>query len=110
MTNRIRLILYNPQKATKLSLTVGIIIGLVNISVFCVWVPARLQISPGWQLANSIWDRTEKCIFLIIDASLNFYFMWLIRSKLIANGLTKYRRVFFFNIAMVCFSISLDVS
>ena len=109
MTNRIRLILYNPARGRRLSIAVGALIGIVNISVFCIWIPARLQIGPGWNTANSIWDRAEKCIFLVIDASLNLYFMYLVRSKLIANGLTKYRRVFRFNICMVMFSISLDV-
>ncbi|KAK3324096.1 hypothetical protein B0T19DRAFT_402353 [Cercophora scortea] len=109
MTNRISLVMYNPDRARALRIAVGIAIGMVNVSVFCIWIPARLQISPRWIQINNVWDRVEKSIFLLIDASLNWYFMWLIKSKLVANGLTKYRLVYRFNLLMVCLSISLDV-
>ncbi|KAK4213665.1 hypothetical protein QBC37DRAFT_463566 [Rhypophila decipiens] len=109
MTNRIALIMYNPDRAIKLKWAVGIAIGIINITVFCIWVPARLQISPAYIRANQIWDRAEKCIFLIIDGFLNGYFMYLIRTKLIANGLDKYKLVYRFNLVMVVFSLSLDV-
>lgn len=109
MTNRIGLIMYNPDRARKLKWAVGIAIGIINISVFCIWVPARLQISKSYINANHIWDRAEKCIFLVIDGFLNGYFMYLIKSKLVANGLTKYKLVFRFNLVMVIFSLSLDV-
>ncbi|KAK3687450.1 hypothetical protein B0T22DRAFT_439081 [Podospora appendiculata] len=109
MTNRISLVMYNPDKARTLRLAVGLAIGVVNVSVFCIWIPARLQISPRWIQVNNVWDRVEKSIFLVIDASLNWYFMWLIKSKLVANGLIKYRLVYRFNLLMVCLSISLDI-
>lgn len=32
-------------------------------------------------------------MFLITDATLNVYFMWSVKTKLIANGLTKYKLV-----------------
>lgn len=110
LANRISLILYDPEKARRLKLGVALIIGLINISVFIVWVPARLQISETWIKANSIWDRIEKCIFLTVDAMLNLYFMSLVKSKLIANGLHKYKRVYYFNGLLVVLSIALDVS
>ncbi|KAK3318841.1 hypothetical protein B0H66DRAFT_622967, partial [Apodospora peruviana] len=110
MTNRIALIMYDPVRAAKLKWIVIVAIGIINVSVFCIWVPARLQISSTYIQANQIWDRAEKCIFLVIDAALNSYFMYLIKSKLVANGLKKYCLVYRFNLVMVCLSISLDVS
>lgn len=110
MTNRIGLLMYNPDRARKLKWAVGIAIGIINISVFCIWIPARLQISKTYIRANHIWDRAEKCIFLLIDAFLNIYFMYLIKTKLVANGLVKYKLVYQFNLVMVIFSLSLDVS
>lgn len=83
--------------------------GLVNISVFCVWIPARLQISETYVHVNEIWDRIEKGIFLVIDAGLNLYFIYLIRTRLIAYGLNKYYPLFKFNMFMVAVSIGLDV-
>ncbi|KAK3989317.1 hypothetical protein QBC44DRAFT_241571 [Cladorrhinum sp. PSN332] len=109
LVNRISLILFDREFARRLKIGVGVCIGLISISVFCIWAPARLQISQRWMDINRIWDRVEKALFLIIDASLNVYFMRLVRTKLIANGLTKYKLVYKFNIAMVCISIGLDV-
>ncbi|KAK4189412.1 hypothetical protein QBC35DRAFT_461956 [Podospora australis] len=109
LANRISLILFDPDYARRLKIGVGIAIGLIIISVCCIWIPARLQISETWERINSIWDRIEKGLFLIIDAGLNIYFMWLVRTKLLANGLTKYKVIYHFNWAMVCMSISLDV-
>jgi len=89
---------------------VALVIGIINISVFIIWIPARLQISETWIRANNIWDRIEKCIFLFIDLILNAYFMWLVKIKLVANGMARYKRVYRFNGVLVCLSIALDVS
>ncbi|KAK4448457.1 hypothetical protein QBC34DRAFT_426514 [Podospora aff. communis PSN243] len=110
LANRISLILYNPDKARRLKLGVALVIGVINVSVFIVWIPARLQISDAWIKANNIWDRLEKCIFLIVDTLLNFYFMRLVKRKLIANGLHKYNRVYQFNGMLVCVSIAIDIA
>ena len=110
LVNRISLILYNPERSRKLKIYVFLAIGLINVSVFVVWIPARLQISETWIIINAIWDRFEKVLFIIVDGGLNYYFMWLIKSKLVANGLTKYKLVYRYNLFMVFISLSLDVS
>lgn len=110
MINRVRLLMDGQRKANYLKWGVAILVGLINISVFIIWIPAQLQISQGWITANKYWDRTEKCLFAVIDISLNVYFMYLVRSKLIANGLKKYEKLFWFNLTMVVISLSLDVS
>jgi hypothetical protein len=98
------------RKADQLKWAVAIFVGLINISVFIVWIPARLQISPRWVSINNWWDRVEKTLFGLCDISLNLYFMYLVRAKLIANGLTKYNKLLRFNMVMVFISMSLDVS
>lgn len=110
LANRLSLILYDPVRARRIKVGLAVAIGVINVTVFCIWVPARLQISQTYIRANVIWDRAEKCIFVCIDAILNAYFMWLVKSKLVANGLTQYNLVYKFNLVMVCISISLDVS
>ncbi|KAH8886930.1 hypothetical protein GQ53DRAFT_874532 [Thozetella sp. PMI_491] len=110
LLNRVTLILYNPDQGQRLKWVVAIIIGIINISVFCIWIPARLHVNDTYVYVNTIWDRIEKVIFLIIDACLNFYFMWLIKSKLVSNGLERYMLLFKFNLFMVCISIALDVT
>lgn len=96
--------------ATKLKWTCFLILFAINISVFCIWVPARLQISEQYVAINNIWDRCEKVIFAIMDAVLNFYFIWVVKKRLIANGLHKYNRLYQMNLFLVAISIALDVS
>lgn len=93
----------------KIRWIVVCVLGCVNISVYCIWIPARLQITPQYVTINFYWDRMEKVIFLLVDAGLNLYFIYLVRSKLIANGLAKYMPLYRFNLFMVGVSVSLDV-
>ena len=108
--NRIALIIYDGRKVIRLKLAVALLLGMVNISVFIVWMPARLQISQAWINFNEIWDRVEKGIFALMDLGLNLYFIHLVRSELIAHGLTKYKALYKFNLVMIFCSLSLDVS
>lgn len=85
-------------------------VGLINISVYCIWLPARLQISPRFIAINAVWDRIEKITFLLVDGGLNAYFLYLVKTELIAGGLQKYQRLFNFNAGIVCISLSMDVS
>ncbi|POS80365.1 hypothetical protein DHEL01_v201256 [Diaporthe helianthi] len=109
IVNRIALIMCDGRRVIRLKWGVALLLGLVNISVFIVWMPARLQISPAWIRFNEIWDRVEKGIFALIDLALNLYFIYLVRSELVAHGLTKYVPLYKFNLVMICFSLSLDV-
>jgi hypothetical protein len=107
--NRIALLMRDQTMITRIKWGTAVTIGLINISVYCIWIPARLQTSETYVHVNNIWDRIEKGIFLVIDLVLNIYFIYLVHSKLIANGLTKYNRLFQFNVAMIFISVSLDV-
>ncbi|KAH8659740.1 hypothetical protein BGZ61DRAFT_370056 [Ilyonectria robusta] len=107
--NRIALLMVDKRDAAKIRWVTAVILGLINISVFVIWIPARLQISPTWVHVNEIYDRIEKGLFLIIDACLHLYFIYLLRVKLIANGLEKYVPLFRFNLMMVAVSMSLDI-
>jgi hypothetical protein len=106
--NRIRFLVISKKIANRLKWGVFSILLLINISVFIIWIPARLQISERWIHINNIWDRCEKGIFLLIDLCLNIYFIYLVRHGLIANGLTKYIPLFRFNLAMICLSMTMD--
>lgn len=98
------------HKADVLKWSVAAFIGLINVSVFVIWIPARLQISDRWVAINTYWDRCEKSLFALCDIGLNFFFLYLVRSKLIANGLHKYNKLLRFNMLMVGISLSMDVS
>lgn len=90
----------------------GVFLGVlaINISVACIWIPARLQRSKAYEHINEYWDRSEKIILAIIDLFLNAYFIYQVRSSLIAYGLTKYVRLYHYNLVMIAISMTMDVS
>jgi hypothetical protein len=108
IANRVALIMTNKAQARMLKLTLLIVVALINISVYCVWIPARLEVSPTFVHLNEVWDRIEKVLYLLIDLGLNCYFLWLVRSRLISRGLTKYTPLFRFNAGIVVISIMMD--
>ncbi|OAG02031.1 uncharacterized protein CC84DRAFT_1051733, partial [Paraphaeosphaeria sporulosa] len=107
--NRIRIILYDRTKGRAMVIGVASIILCINISVFCIWIPARLQISNRYIRINNIWDRLEKVIYLLIDACLNWYFIHIVKQSLVANGLQKYNRLVRFNQRIIVVSLLMDV-
>jgi hypothetical protein len=64
--NRVSILMMNRTRAKQLKIGVATGIVCLNITVFCIWIPAKLQV---------IWDRIEKVIILIVDAWLNYYFI-----------------------------------
>lgn len=108
--NRIGLLIPDKRKVWRIKWGVAALITCINISVYCIWVPARLQISDTYIHVNEIWDRCEKGIYLIVDGILNAYFLRLVQSKLISAGMTKYKRLFNFNAFIVLISLAMDVS
>ncbi|KAI5460416.1 hypothetical protein BGZ63DRAFT_424924 [Mariannaea sp. PMI_226] len=107
--NRIAILMTSSQEATRLKWAVFGLLLLVNISVLVIWIPAQLQISSYWVRINDVWDRCEKVIFCLVDLSLNLRFVYLVRTRLISHGLSKYTPLFHFNCVMIGFSISLDI-
>lgn len=96
------------NKAMRLRFGVAILITAINVSVYCIWIPARLQISDRYEYINNIWDRCEKIIYLLVDASLNWYFIQIVRKRLIRSGLVKYDKLVRFNMWIIGFSLGMD--
>ncbi|EEU42583.1 uncharacterized protein NECHADRAFT_47370 [Fusarium vanettenii 77-13-4] len=107
--NRIALLAVSQTTVRRIKWGTFAILVVINISVFCVWLPARLQINKTYIYINDIWDRVEKGIFAAIDLALNLYFVYLVRSSLISYGLTKYVVLYRYNLVMVTISISMDM-
>lgn len=84
--NRVSILLTDRRHAMRLRIGVAVLITAINISVYCIWVPARLQISERYEYINNIWDRCEKIIYLLVDAVLNWYFIHIVRKKLVNQG------------------------
>ncbi|CBY02093.1 hypothetical protein IAQ61_006681 [Plenodomus lingam] len=107
--NRIRIILQSRRRGQQLMWGTAFIISLLCLSVYIIWIPASLQISPRWVRTNTYWDRVEKVIYLFVDAALNVYFIRVVKGNLVKNGLHKYDRLVRFNQRMIVVSILMDV-
>lgn len=103
------MLLVNRKKGLHIKIGVAILITAINISVYCIWIPARLQVSDAYVHLNDIWDRCEKVIYLIVDASLNWYFIYIVQKNLVRQGLKKYESLVKFNIYIIGFSLSMDI-
>ncbi|KAJ4345398.1 uncharacterized protein N0V89_011528 [Didymosphaeria variabile] len=107
--NRIRLIVPDRYRSRMIMIATAGIVTAINISVFNIWVPARLQVNHTYILVNEIWDRIEKVIYLLIDAALNWYFLKVVKANLINNGLQKYNKLLRFNQKIIVVSLLMDV-
>ncbi|WDK21616.1 hypothetical protein CGRA01v4_12906 [Colletotrichum graminicola] len=107
--NRCAILLDNPKHSLRLKVGVAVLITAVNISVYNIWIPARLQTSDRYIKINDWWDRCEKIIYLIVDGALNIYFVRIVQKNLVTHGLTKYKRLTRFNMFIIGFSLSMDV-
>lgn len=65
--------------------------------------------TPSQVNLNHAFEKGEKSFFLLVDLGLNVYFLYLVRFRLIADGLSKYWRLFNFNVGMVVISTSMDI-
>jgi hypothetical protein len=92
-----------------LKIGVAAFITAINISVYLIWIPARLQTSERYIWINEWWDRCEKVLYLIVDAFLNLYFVRIIQVNLVTRGMTKYRSLVKFNMLIIGFSLGMDV-
>jgi hypothetical protein len=106
---RCAILLPDKRGAQRLKIGVAIFITAIDISVYNIWIPARLQISSQYIWINEWWDRVEKILYLMVDASLNIYFIIIVKRNLVSNGLAKYRKLTNFSMFIIGFSLSMDV-
>lgn len=98
------------RKAKILKWSFFIVIGLINIAVYVIWVSAHLDgATPQQVTLNELFEKAEKAFFLVADLGLNLYFLYLVRFRLISDGLSKYWRLFNYNAAIVVISTSMDI-
>jgi len=109
IVNRLCILQRDTTKRIWLKAGVATLITAVNISVYCIWVPARLNVSSKYVEVNAVWDRCEKSIYLVVDGLLNGYFIRTVSATLLSLGLTKYDSLVRFNKRIITISLSMDV-
>jgi hypothetical protein len=85
--NRVSILMMNRTRAKQLKIGVATGIVCLNITVFCIWIPAKLQVNDTFVKINVIWDRIEKVIILIVDAWLNYYFILVYSTAIQSRGI-----------------------
>jgi hypothetical protein len=93
-------------KHLKIGVTIGVL--CLNVSVFCIWIPAKLGVNETYEKLNVVWDRIEKVVILLVDAGLNYYFIRVVKKQLIKPGLVKYSPLVKFNNYMILLSLAMD--
>ncbi|KAI5778164.1 hypothetical protein EDC01DRAFT_376485 [Geopyxis carbonaria] len=107
--NRISVVLMDTRKAAYIRWSAFSIMMVLILIVSVVWIPACLQIAPIFIKINTIFDRVEKSIYMVIDASLNWYFVRVVKRQLLDDGLAKYKPLVDFNVRIVLLSICMDL-
>ncbi|THV06529.1 hypothetical protein K435DRAFT_481521 [Dendrothele bispora CBS 962.96] len=108
IVNRIGVLMYDPRQRRWLKIGMLVWIGFINLAVAIIWVPAQLQINSTYIRINHIFDRLEKCLYLVTDAALNWFFIRIVRKHLVAAGLSKYDRLVRFNMIIIWASLAMD--
>lgn len=110
--NRIAVVAENQQTISRLKWGTAAIITVINIAVFCIWIPSH-TVPPSSDLIvkiNHYWDRTSKVLILIVDAGLNWYFLHIVKKRLVDYyRLKKYAPLVSFNAKLMVLSIAMDV-
>ena len=59
---------------------------------------------------NKYWDRISKVLILLVDAGLNWYFLRIVKFRLLSkHGLVKYKPLVAFNTKLMVLSVAMDV-
>ncbi|KAJ4313581.1 hypothetical protein N0V84_009338 [Fusarium piperis] len=111
IVNRISIIAEHRSTIFGLKWGTALIITLINIAVFCIWIPAH-TVPPASELfvrINEYWDRVSKVLILLVDAGLNWYFLRTVKKRLLQqHRLKKYEPLVGFNAKLMIVSIAMD--
>jgi hypothetical protein len=113
IVNRIALIAEHRNTIRNIKWGTVIVITAINIAVFAIWIPAHTvpPVSQVFVNINNVWDKVSKVLILIVDAGLNWYFLRIVKIRLVDQvGLTKYKPLVSFNAKLMIVSIGMDVS
>lgn len=111
IVNRIALIAEHRSTIAKLKWGAAGIITAINIAVFIIWIPSHTNppVSKVFVNINNIWDKISKVLILIVDAGLNWYFLHVVKVRLVQqHNLIKYKPLISFNAKLMVLSVAMD--
>ncbi|CAD0044642.1 unnamed protein product [Aureobasidium pullulans] len=110
--NRIAVIAERRPTATKLKIVTAVLISCINIAVFCIFIPSHLMppVNQTYVHINRYWDRLSKVLIMLVDAFLNWYFVYVVRARLVKyHGLRKYKPLVAYYTRLGLVSVAMDV-
>lgn len=113
LLNRINLIAESKETISYMKWGVAIFVTIINIIVFSIWIPSHVSppVNQGVVKANNHWDPISKVIICLLDATLNWYFLRVVQTRLLEkNGLMKYSPLVAYNAQLVIISVAMDIS
>ncbi|KAH0292379.1 hypothetical protein M436DRAFT_61018 [Aureobasidium namibiae CBS 147.97] len=110
--NRIAVIAERRPTATKLKIATAVIISCINIAVFCIFIPSHMMppVNQTFVHINRYWDRLSKVLIMLVDAFLNWYFVFTVRARLVKyHGLRKYKPLVSYYTRLGLVSVAMDL-
>ncbi|KAL4727840.1 hypothetical protein ACLX1H_004530 [Fusarium chlamydosporum] len=112
IVNRISIIAESRQTIRRLKWGTAFVVTCINVAVFCIFIPSHVDppVSQTFVTINKYWDRTSKILICIIDAALNWYFLHIVKQRLLKeSNLTKYQPLVAFNSKLMALSVAMDI-
>ncbi|KAK8140158.1 hypothetical protein PG984_000224 [Apiospora sp. TS-2023a] len=115
--NRIGVIAESQRKVGRVRWGAVAFVGLINVSVFVIWIPSHIQPQFGDGKAldlfvkiNKLYDRVPKVLILLLDVGLNWWFVSVAKQRLVKEDqLDEYKPLVKFTNWMMLISILMDV-
>lgn len=79
----------------------------------CLSAPTHTNGNPTYRFVevNKYWDKISKFLICFMDAGLNWYFLRIVKQRLVKYyGLKKYAPLVAFNAKLMVLSVGMDVS
>ncbi|KAH0290606.1 hypothetical protein M436DRAFT_41332 [Aureobasidium namibiae CBS 147.97] len=110
--NRISIISERKATAQRLKIGTAVVISIINIAVFCIFIPSHLTPPPSMVFVhiNKYWDRASKILIMLVDAFLNAYFIYVVKARLVQqHGLRKYKPLVAYYTRLGVISVCMDL-
>ncbi|THX48284.1 hypothetical protein D6D06_09189 [Aureobasidium pullulans] len=110
--NRISIISERKATSQKLKIATAVIISCINAAVFCIFIPSHLTPPPSMVFVhiNKYWDRCSKILIMLVDAFLNWYFIYVVKARLVKyHGLRKYKPLVAYYTRLGIISVAMDL-
>ncbi|KEZ42892.1 hypothetical protein SAPIO_CDS5325 [Scedosporium apiospermum] len=99
----------NPTRSAYIYMVWGEIVANLAIGIIG-WLFLDGVLGPTFVEINKYWDRISKVLILLVDAGLNWYFLRIVKVRLVSqHGLAKYKPLVGFNAKLMVLSICMDV-